>query len=133
MLSGSILLEADTVYVNGGKVCASFMNDLSKTSIGAFETLSLKWVWKLCCTDRTQETVGYNIGETTKSNSTTNVAMVWFKDMKDWDKVLSVNSAGGAVLLGSKPGLISAIRKGSEIQMKILYILDIPYIVKLTT
>ena len=120
MLSDGVLLEADTIYVTGSQVCASFINDLSRTSIDELESDSLKWVWKLCCTDGTKETITYNVGGTTKSFTTETASMTWFKDMKDWTKVVSVDENGN-VQSGSKADLIAAIRKGSEVRMKVLY------------
>lgn len=121
MISDSVLLEADTVYITGEKICAGFLGDVSRSAMNEFES-DLERVWRLACTTGTVETMKCDVGSDTVSSTTAETASIeWFVDIpRVWTKIVSVD-ASGSVISGSKSALAAEIRKGSEVRYKLNY------------
>ena len=52
------VFEADELTTKDGNVCATILNDLSKSRVDSFQT-NVHWVWKHICSTGAVETIRY--------------------------------------------------------------------------
>ena len=109
--------EADEVRTRGGHVCATVINDLSKSRVDSFQS-SVHWVWKQICTTGVVQTARYKVGSKTHvGTATESESIAWYADIREWKKVLTT-AESGSVSSGSKAVLVYALTNGAELRYR---------------
>lgn len=106
--------EADNLSVRNGHVTAQALKHVSK-SLTKFHN-DAYWYWLMVSTTGTVRATRYNVGEHKhRGDSTDQVKVKWFIDIRPWEQVLS-NDKSGNILEGYRHALVQAVRAGADVR-----------------